>query len=150
MSHDQITVFARKAINILFASNPKGTSLGILIGVSLDGLLGFFSPLMKTWEWANAAALKTWHLIAIGVIGMNLPAYLARNKIDQSILNAIDYIERQKSSGNINDWQARQMFFKLHEKVLESVTLDTKTQAAANGLRAMSHESSDRDSADNG
>lgn len=148
MNQDQISGFLRKAINVLFVSNPRGTSIGILIGVLLDGLLGFIAPMAKSWEWANISAIRVWHLMAGGIVIMNLPGYLARKKIDQSILNAIDYIETQKSNGAISEWDARQMYRNLHQKVLESVTLDERTQAAADGLQAVSAEPNDREKHD--
>lgn len=148
MNQDHITAIARKAINILFVSNPRGTSIGIFIGVFLEGLLGFVSPLMKTWEWANVAALKTWHFIAAGVIGMNLPSYITRKHVDASIVNAINYIDEQKANGRISEWQAKQMFFNLHQKVLESVTLDLKTQATADSFQTISTESNEKDGGD--
>ncbi|HEP9600325.1 hypothetical protein N0786_00785 [Pseudomonas aeruginosa] len=148
MTQDQISGMFRKAINVLFVSNPRGTSIGILIGVLLDGLLGLISPMTKLWGWANISAIKIWHLMAGGVVIMNLPTYLTRKKVDPSILNAIDYIEEQKKNRTITGWQASQMYRNLHQKVLESVTLDDRTQATANSLQAVSTEPIDSEKHD--
>lgn len=145
MNGDQLSELLRKALNILFVSNPKGTSLGVLAGVALDGILGVFSPALKTIEWINVAAVKTWHLIGLGVFSINLPSYLNRKDIDQSIINAISFIETQKEKGNISDWQARQMYFNLHQKVLESVALESYRQEAANKIAGLSTEPSNNE-----
>jgi hypothetical protein len=128
MKNEELTEFLRKSINILFVSNPRGTSIGVLTGVVLDGLLGLLSPALKAIEALNFSAIKMWHLVGLGVISTNLPSYLRRKEIDQSILNAIKYIEEQKKNKNISDWQVRQMYANLHNKVLESVTLNEDAQ----------------------
>lgn len=142
MNGDQISELARKALNILFVSNPKGTSLGVLAGAILDGLLGVFSPAFKSIAWINISAVKTWHLVAFGVFSMNLPSYFKRNNIDPSIMNAISFIEDQKKKGNISNWQAKQMYLNLHQKVLESVALDSSRQEATNKIAGLSTGSS--------
>lgn len=134
MNQESVTEFIRKSINILFVSNPRGTSLGVLIGVILDALLGLASPILKTVEALNFGAIKMWHLIALGVGSMNLPSYLRRKEVDQSIVKAIEYIEEQKKNGSISDWQAKQMYVNLHNKVIESVTLDQGTQNTTSSL----------------
>ncbi|WP_100636071.1 hypothetical protein [Marinomonas sp. ef1] len=134
MNQEFVTEFIRKSINILFVSNPRGTSLGVLIGVILDALLGLASPILKTVEALSFGAIKMWHLIALGVVSMNLSSYLRRKEVDQSIVKAIEYIEEQKKNGSISDWQAKQMYVNLHNKVLESVTLDQGTQNTTSSL----------------
>lgn len=128
MKIEELTQSFRKSINILFVSNPRGTSLGVFMGVVLDGVLGLFSPFLKGIEVINIAAVKMWHMIGLGVLFANLPEYLKRNEIDPSILNAIKYIEDQKAKKNISDWQVKQMYMNLHQTVLENITLDKKTQ----------------------
>lgn len=75
-----------------------------------------------------------WHLIGLGVVSMNLPSYLRRKEIDPSILNAIKYIEEQKGNQRISAGQAKQMYVNLHQKVLESVTLNDEASDKFNKL----------------
>jgi len=142
MNGDQITEIARKAINILFVSNPKGTSIGIFLGVVIEGVIGLFSPFLKTIELINISAIKLWHLIGFGIVSMNLPEYIRRKEIDPSIKNAIEFIENEKLKGNINEWQARQMYSNLHKKVLESVALETREQKATERVNSISTDKS--------
>jgi hypothetical protein len=134
MNEEKATEFIRKSINILFVANPRGTSIGVLIGVILDGIFGLFSPLLKGIEALNFGAIKMWHLIGFGAVSMNLPGYLRRNEVDPSISNAIKYIEEQKKNQRISDWQAKQMYVNLHQKVLESVTLNDEASDKLNKL----------------
>ncbi|RMT95138.1 hypothetical protein ALP39_200145 [Pseudomonas marginalis pv. marginalis] len=124
MNGDQTSEVVRRAINVLFVANPTGTSIGVLIGVILDGLLGVFTPLLKTIEWISVSALKIWHFVGFGVFAVNFPVYLARKDVDPSIKQAIDFIEEQKSKKHVNDWQARQMYVRLLDQVLERVALN--------------------------
>lgn len=137
MNNEQATELARKAINILFVSNPTGTSIGILFGVVLDGLLGLLSPFLKAIEIINISSIKLWHLVSLGIISMNLPAYLRRKEVDPSIQHAIDYIKEQKDNNNISDWQAKQMYTNLLQKVLENVTLESGRQNQADRVNAL-------------
>ena len=134
MNEEKMTEFIRKSINILFVANPRGTSIGVLIGVILDGILGLFSPLIKGVEALNFGAVKMCHLIGLGVVSMNLPNYLRRKEVDPSISNAIKYIEEQKRNQSISDWQAKQMYANLHQKVLECVTLNDEASYKLNKL----------------
>lgn len=136
MNDDELSELARKAINILFVSNARGTSIGILIGVVLDGLIGLFSPILKAIEWLSISSIKIWHLIGLGVVCMNLPSYLMRKKIDPSIENAITFIEDEKAKGNIADWQAKQMYTNLHQKVLDNVAIEVTRQDEKGTIKA--------------
>ncbi|MGC0118579.1 hypothetical protein [Pseudoalteromonas piscicida] len=111
----------RKAVSFLFVSNPRATSLGIFLGFTMDGLLGFIS---LTYKGVNFAAIKIWHLVAVGILGMNLPSYLNRNEVDPSITKAIEFIEQGVINGKINKNQAKLMYNQLYIKVLEHVTND--------------------------
>ncbi len=142
MNTNEVSEITRKALSILFVANPKGTSLGIFIGVLLDGLIGLFSPLLKSIQWLSISAVKTWHLIGLGVFSMNLPSYLRRKEVDPSIKNAIAFIESEKEKGNIAEWQARQMYVNLHTKVLESVALETDKSNSESKVRSLAKEPS--------
>lgn len=134
MNQDKATELARRAINILFVSNPKGTSIGVLVGVILHGIIGVLSPALKTIEWLNMGALQLWHLICLGVATMNIPPYLKRHEIDPSIQSAFEYIKLQQDNGNISEWQARQMYINLSHKVLENIVLEANAASKIENL----------------
>lgn len=135
MDYEKLTELIRRSINILMVANPINTSLGILIGIMTHGLIGLFSPLLSSIEYINIQAIKLWHLISGGVVIMNLPSFLKRKKVDESITEAISYIEEQKSKGNIQEWQAKQMYANLHNKVLENVILNQAENETARRIQ---------------
>ncbi|NWD88230.1 hypothetical protein [Pseudomonas sp. K5002] len=137
MNWDQASEFARRAINVLFVANPKGTSIGILIGVILDGLIGFFSPLLKTIEWVSFSAVKIWHLMGLGVVVMNFPAYLYRKDVDPSIIKAFKLIDAQKANKSISGPQAKQLHVNLLNTVIQSIALNAEKEAQMDRLTAM-------------
>lgn len=129
MNAQDITEFLRKSINILMVTNPTGTSLGILIGILADGLFTVISPIFVGIKYINLSAIKSYHFICLGVFGVNVPSYLSRNKIDKSIENAINFIEDQKLKGNVTEWQARNMYIKLMEKIVSNIVLDEENES---------------------
>jgi len=141
MNAEQLTVFARKAINILFVSNPKGTSLGVLTGIVLDGLIGLFSPFLKTISIINISIVKLWHLMGLGVFIFNIRPFLNRYKVEPSINEAISYIETQKQLGHIDEWQAKQMYRNLHNKVLDNVLLNKEQQELSKTINSIASAS---------
>lgn len=126
MNNDSTTELIRRALNVLFVSNPKGTSLGVLIGVVLHGLFGILTPALKAIELLSFSSLKLWHFICLGVAATNMPTYLKRHKVDPSIQSALEYIKQQQAEGNIRDWQAKKMYIDLLEKVIASVALESE------------------------
>ncbi|EGQ7873375.1 hypothetical protein H8Q54_004262 [Vibrio parahaemolyticus] len=143
MNSEEISVLIRKSINILFVSNPRGTSMGVLFGIVMDGLVSIFTPLLKTIAIINLAAIKLWHLIGFGIFAFNVRPFLNRHKIEPSIISAISYIENQKEAGNIDDWQAKQMYRNLHNKVLESVLLNKEQEELSRNINRITSQSED-------
>jgi len=125
---DQITAMAKRALDILFVTNPKGTSLGIFSGITIHGFVGLFEAKLNSLLQINMSVLKQWHYITMGIVAFNLPDFLKRNKIDPKIEEAFTYIRRQVELGTVNRWQAQQMYVNLHAKVLSSIVLNDKTE----------------------
>lgn len=126
---DQITAIAKRALDILFVTNPRGTSLGVFVGIFIHGLIGFFKPAFASISSVNFEAFQLWHFISMGVIAFNLPEFLKKNKIDPKIEEAFQYIKKQIEAGTVNAWQAQQMYVNLHSKVLSAVVLNEKEEA---------------------
>ncbi|CAK2367960.1 hypothetical protein [Vibrio sp. 10N.222.55.B11] len=141
MNTEQVTVLVRKAINILFVSNPRGTSLGVLSGIVLDGLIGLFNPFLKSVSIINIGLIKFWHLIGLGVFLFNILPFLNRHKVEPSINEAISYIEKQKQLGSIDEWQAKQMYRNLHSKVLDNVLLNKEQQELSEKIHSIASTS---------
>lgn len=121
---DSTSKYTRIILRIFIVSNPQGTGIGICIGFVLDLLMGLFSPVLKAVELINIAAVKIYHLMALGVLGVNLPHYLLRKEVDPEITKAIDYIEAQHKAGRISIFQKKQMFDELFSKLIKDATLN--------------------------
>lgn len=145
MNQDDLSLFVRKALNILFVANPKGTSIGVLIGVVLDGLIGLFGPTLKAFQAINISVIKMWHLVALGVVGINMPSYLRRKEIDPSIVNAMNYIEEQATKSQLPDWQVKQMYKDLYQKVLDNMSLDIESEKIAQNIGSLNTEPDAKD-----
>jgi hypothetical protein len=124
---DQVTGAAKQALDILFLANPTGSSLGVLTGVVCHGLLGLVGPFLTSVEWLALDTVKLAHLIALGVLVFNLPSYSRRHRVDPKIEEALLFIQREASKGNIPKWQQRIMYENLFNRVLQSVTLEGST-----------------------
>lgn len=113
----------RKAINILFVSNPTGTSLGILFGVILHSFLVLLSPLFVGSDIVDIKSITPFHLIAFGVFLINFPAYLRRDRVDSSIEHAYQFIDKMAKEGKLSKIECVQSYRKLQMQVLKNVTL---------------------------
>jgi hypothetical protein len=127
---DAITRYGKQALDVLMVFDPRATSLGIFAGVLFHGIVGLFAPVLSTIQVINIAALRFWHYLAVGVFMFNIPKFIRRNKIDPKITEALNYIKDQKQSGHIEEWQAKQMYVNLHQKVLENIVLEAKANEA--------------------
>lgn len=126
--YDKITSITKRALDVLFVLNPRGTSLGIFAGIVLHGVVKVFEPSLSSIEGIDILALSHWHFMGLGVFAFNLPAFFNRNKIDPQIEEALVYIRKQIELGTVNNWQAQQMYVNLHSKVLSSVVLNEKEE----------------------
>ena len=109
-----VSSFFRKSINILFVDNPRGTSLGIILGVLVEGVVAAL----------GVTTLKIWHYAAAGILCFNIHPFLKRNKIPEQIEEAIVFIDEQVQKKRITELQARGMYMELYQKVLQNIHLD--------------------------
>lgn len=138
---DKATASIKIATDILFVKNPVGTSMGVLTGVILHGIVGMFSPFLVSLKVINPSALNIGHYIAIGVFGFNVGNFRRRHKINPEIEEALAFIKQMRKEGKISASQAKLEYLSLIKKVVENVQLDQATQ---NQLKAMSQAISEK------
>src|SRR6185295_19326583 len=119
-----ITSLTKKATDILFVQNPRGTSLGILLGFIVDGLFLVLRPLFISSQIIDISSINIFYFIALGIFLFNLPLYFRRQQFDPKIEEALAFIKDAKKHGNLSENQIRQMYRNLCEKVLQGVELD--------------------------
>lgn len=132
MNYDDLSVLFRKAINVLFVSNPRGTSLGVVLGVLLEGLMGVFLPAIQSLVFLNFDKLRMWHYISFGVLAMNMPSFLKRDKVSPSIVNYLRFIKEQEKMNNISPKRAEELYNELFAKLLEDVAFQPQEDLGEN------------------
>jgi hypothetical protein len=116
---DIFTSLLKRAVDMLFVLNPKGTSVGAFLGIVLDGVLAFFSPALKRLSSYDITAVRTYHLIAAGVLLLNIPILFRRRELPQEVENALEAIRRAKP--HMTKVQIRMQYLALLNDVLERV-----------------------------
>ncbi|QXO19238.1 hypothetical protein [Vibrio ostreae] len=133
MNIDDITQLFRKSLNLLFVANKQGTSLGVVMGVLSDGIIGTLMPTLKTISGLDFGTVEIWHLIALWVVAFNIKPYLNRHSPDPKIDAAISKIKDMEASGQITKAQAKMHYHELSLRVLESVKMSGPQEASREG-----------------
>ena len=132
---DQATSVIKRAIDLLFVKNPKGTSMGVLFGllteiiIKILGLTGF-------------SKIGTLYYILFGIFVFNLPSALRRHSLDPQIEAALHSITRARKSGSISRQQEREMYIRLYEKVLGQIDLKEAAKKKSRRTRVIRQEKS--------
>src|SRR5580765_5450047 len=111
----------KRAADVLFVYNPKGTSVGVFLGVVADGLLKVFSPALRKFSTLDLSALATYHLMAGGVVLMNIPSLFKRRELPKEIEDALLAI--RIASPHLTEVQIRVRYLALLSSVMERVTV---------------------------
>jgi hypothetical protein len=121
---DKITLFLNRAIDILFLKHPLRTSIGMLIGLFIDGLAIVFKPIIYEIDWINIENIKIYHYLSAGILIVHFPTLISyifsKPTIDESVSESIKLI---KTSG-FSKTEQKLYYRKLIEKVLQRVILN--------------------------
>jgi hypothetical protein len=128
ITKDMLSGFVKRATDILFVMNPKGTSVGVVLGIVLNGLTTLFKPSLEKQQVVDFSKVNTIYFIFFGIFVFNLPGAFRRNELDPKIETALKAIRDGRKKGELTQVQARLMYLNLYEKVLSQVTLDQKTR----------------------
>jgi hypothetical protein len=115
MDKDLITRVFKQALDIFFLNNPFNTSMGILLGFILDGILPLYIPPLKP------ITLITW--ICLGVFLLNIKALLTKHKLSPSAERVLALIKEARKAG-ITDLEIKQRYRLMIEKYANNVGLD--------------------------
>jgi hypothetical protein len=141
LSKDSATNVVKRATDILFIMNPKGTSMGVLSGIVINGLVEIFNPLLKAQKALDFTRIGTIYYLLFGVFVFNLPSAFRRHSLDPQIESALDSIKKAKREHNISSAQARIMYLGLYERVLAQIVLDKDTREKIHRLESLSNDS---------
>ena len=73
---DAATYWPKRALELLFVTNPLATSMGILLGGTLYGVSQIFRPYINTLHDVNATAITWWWCECSGVAAANVVGIL--------------------------------------------------------------------------
>lgn len=118
---DHVTSVIKRAVDLLFVKNPKGTSMGVLFGLLAEIILKIFGS-------AEFSRVSTLYYILFGIFIFNLPSALRRHSVDPQIEAAFHSITKARRNGSISRQQEREMYLRLYEKVLEQIDLKEPVQ----------------------
>jgi hypothetical protein len=117
---DTSTAILKRATDILFVLNPRGTSVGAFVGVVLDGLLRAFGPALgKLRDVVDASNISLYHLVGAGIVIFNVPALVTRRKLPKDIEDAFEAIRRSRDS--LTAVQVKSAYLRLCAEVVERV-----------------------------
>src|SRR5437763_1479235 len=95
---DGLTANFKRAADVLFILNPRGTSIGVMLGILLHGVALVFSPVFQRHrDVLDVAQVSVYHWIAGGIVVLNLPTFLRRRALPFEIEDAFEAIRRSKS-----------------------------------------------------
>lgn len=131
---DLATGFIKRAMDILFVQNPKGTGMGVLFGAVLDGATKLFAPALKTLRGVDFTNLNIFYYIVVGAFLFNVRNLFKRHKFDQSVEDAIAMIEETARKQGLSKTQKKMMYAALCNQLVDRVRLDPATQKKADAL----------------
>ncbi|MFU2033358.1 hypothetical protein ACM6Q8_27295 [Bacillus wiedmannii] len=120
---DQLTETLSKVLDHLLLRNPKGTILGIFLGVLTHGIILLFLPLLKakeTFKNISIESLVIYHYVIFWVAILNIPYFFKKETFDPEIETAIKGIELYKDQGAA-DWEVQQAYKDLAYAVINKV-----------------------------
>jgi hypothetical protein len=121
-----------QARRILFLRNPARTSLGVFLGVAIEGLAKTFAPALREWP-VDPEAISIWWTAPLGVVLLNLPSIIHfirhRSVIDESVEQATDLIDQGVRRGVIPKYQAGHLYLSVAERALAQIRLAETTRA---------------------
>ena len=117
---DVFTSLLKRAVDMLFVLNPKGTSVGAFLGIVLDGAVRFLSPILRRNQSYDLSGVHTYHFMAAGVVVLNIPMLFRRRELPPEIEHSLTAIRVAKS--HLTPVQVRMQYLALLNDVLERVS----------------------------
>jgi len=134
---DTATRFLNRAFDLMFTKYPTRTSIGVFVGVTLDGIAAVLVPVMSVAMAAAIGHVKLWHYVALGVVLLHVPTlvHLVRHRadLDEQCEHAIAVIERAP----VGVEEKRSMYRELVRRVMDQlvVTQESRSASPGNDLR---------------
>jgi len=102
---DAISKVLSRVLDILFVTNPKNTSLGVLFGIVIKQATDLIF-----YAFAITVRLSYVLCIAAGAFGFNIPSLFRDHRIDESLETAMHYITIGQKKGNFTAEEKRKQW----------------------------------------
>jgi hypothetical protein len=132
---DKISELIKKATDILFVMNPRGTSIGVVLGVVFYGLCQIFMPVLKTLVFIDADQLKIYFLVPGGILLANVPSMRHLRGLPEEMEDGLKLIKLAAKRGNLSLAQQRLMYIALINKYLEEMKLNDRAREQMEGIK---------------
>jgi hypothetical protein len=127
---DVLTSTVRRASDILFVENPRGTSVGAFFGVAAHATVSVFEPFFRRFAGVIDATRLTWYgAVAVGVFLFNIPTIFRKRQLPKEIEDEFEVIRRLKKE--LPAWQIKARYLSLCERVTANVTPRAPRRPAA-------------------
>ena len=119
-TQDKFTQHLSKAIDTLFISNSKKTSLGLLLGVVIKGIIYIILQFLE-----STLDVPYVFCICIGILLLHSPSVFSKHNIDVDLETQMHYLRKAQKYGNFSETEKRAQwrhFIELvHEKASERI-----------------------------
>jgi hypothetical protein len=117
-ARDKVSDWIKRAIDILFCSHPKRTSLGIVLGMVLNAVFGILlRPIIERSTPVNIAGLNIWHYIPIGIFVMHTPTIYhslkQSSELPEEVERALQLLRQAQRERAISKQQTGEFYLKI-------------------------------------
>ena len=120
-SFDAVTKIITKAIDFIFVSNPRKTSLGILFGIIVYGILEVIFTITKL-----GFSVPLYLCIAGGMFVFNINNIFSKHRIDEDLETQMYYLKEAQKNGNFTPTEKRHQWREYVQIVFSKVNnIDT-------------------------
>ncbi|HIF6203529.1 hypothetical protein [Vibrio parahaemolyticus] len=115
-----------RAIDILFCTHPKRTSLGFVIGALIYVIVGvIFAPIWSEIDRIKVSDLELWHYLIVGIALMHIPtikdSYTKESELPKEIEQALGLIKEAEAQG-VSKKSIQKMRLELCDSVVKSLS----------------------------
>ncbi|EKL9831851.1 hypothetical protein AB8I23_004937 [Vibrio alginolyticus] len=115
-----------RAIDILFCTHPKRTSLGFVIGALIYVIVGvIFAPIWSEIDRIKVSDLELWHYLIVGISLMHIPtikdSYTKESELPKEIEQALGLIKEAEAQG-VSKKSIQKMRLELCDSVVKSLS----------------------------
>ena len=129
-SPPSITLVFRRAVDLLFVLNPRGTSIGAFAGVALKAFTLALSPMFARYQtFVDPDRVNVLYWMAIGVFVVNLPRVFGERDLPPEIEDAFAMLKRLH--GTIPEAHIKLRYLALADQVLQQARSSQKGPEAA-------------------